>query len=142
MDQVTYVFCRAIPTGDAINSKRTAMQKFEKLTKPEELDFFQIYEEHGVKFIHIFGYIYHNEGYWANMECDFFIEKLEDFVRHMSENKDYVDDSYCDFSQYQDDHSEEEILETINTYFDGKPADYRLSFANVTTDTPCGNYVS
>jgi len=120
------------------------MQKFERLNKPEELDFFQIYEEHGVKFIHIFGYIYHNEedGYWANMECDFFIEKLEDFVRHMSENKDYVDDSYCDFSQYQDDHSEDEILEVINTYFDGKPADYRLGFADVTIDTPCGNYVN
>lgn len=129
------------------------MTKFEKVTKPVELDFFSIYEDNGVKYIHIFGYSYKSDSaeyvsennpngiYWANMECCWFIEPLTDFVAHIKENKDYVNDTYCELNQYQGDFTGDEMVDIINQYFDGNPADYYLSFENVTEETPCGNYV-
>lgn len=129
------------------------MKKFEKVTEPVELDFFTICEDNGVKYIHIFGYSYKSDSreyvsennpngiYWANMECCWFIEPLTDFVAHIKENKDYVNDTYCELNQYQGDFTGDEMVDIINQYFDGNPADYYLSFENVTEETPCGNYV-
>ena len=117
------------------------MEKFEKVTTPVELDFYSIFEKEGVKYIHIFGYSYKSDTYWANMECCWFIEKLADFIKHLKENDQYVDDTYCDVSQYQSDKNDAEMADTINTYFDGKPADYYLPFEEITEETPCGNYV-
>ncbi len=124
------------------------MKKFEILTQPEELDFFRIYEEDGIKHIHIFGYVYENEsdGYWASMECSGFIEQLSEFVEHYQNYKtdsgcDYTDEAYCECSQNQEDYTAEKMTEIINSYFDGQPADFYLDFKDITIDTPCGNYV-
>lgn len=129
------------------------MKAFEPLTAPEELDFYTIFEDFGIKYIHIFGYSYKSSNYdyktednpdgtyWANMECCRFIEPLAEFIAHLKENENYVDDTYCELNQYQDDLTAEQMTDTINHYFDGHCADAYLGFEEITMDTPCGNYV-
>ena len=117
------------------------MEKFKPVTKPCSLDFYSIFEEDGVKYIHVHGYTYGSDGYWANMECCWFIERLDDFIAHTKENEDYADEVYSDLKQYQGDHTAEEIVDIINHYFDGNCADAFLDFSEITMDTPCGNYV-
>ena len=129
------------------------MLPFIPLTAPEELDFFSIFEDMGVKYIHIFGYSYKSDSneyvsednpngiYWANMECCWFIEPLAEFIAHLKENENYVDDTYCELNQYQGDLTAEEMTDTINHYFDGHCADAYLTFEEITMDTPCGDYV-
>lgn len=130
------------------------MEKFEKVKKPVALDFYSIYEDGGVKYIHIFGYSYKsssmeyvskknpNGTYWANMECCWFIEKVEDFIQHLKTNENHIDDTYAELKQYQGDYTPKEMANIINHYFNGKPADFYLSFEEITMDTPCGNYVN
>lgn len=117
------------------------MKKFEPLSKPQELDFYEISSVEGKKFIHIFGYTYESDTYWANMECSWFIEPLEDFIANLKANENYVDDTYCELNQYQGDYTAETIVsEVINVYFDGKSPDAYLAFEEITMDTPCGKY--
>ena len=75
------------------------------------------------------------------MECCWFIEPLSEFIQHLSENDQYVDDTYAELKQYQGDYTPKRVIDIINHYFDGKPADYSLGFGGITMDTPCGNYV-
>lgn len=129
------------------------MLPFVPLTAPEELDFFSIFEDMGVKYIHIFGYSYKSDSmeyvseenpdgiYWANMECCWFIEPLSEFIANLKENENYVDDTYCELKQYQGDFTPQEMTDTINHYFDGHCADAYLTFEEITMDTPCGDYV-
>ena len=129
------------------------MLPFIPLTKPQELDFFTIYEQDGIKYIHIFGYSYKSDSneyvsesnpdgiYWANMECCWFIFPLAEFITNLKENENFVDDTYCELNQYQGDLTAEEMTNTINSYFDGSPADAYLGFEEITMNTPCGNYV-
>lgn len=140
------------------------MKPFTPIIKPEELDFFSIYEDKGVKYIHIWGYTYKSDSiefitednpdgiYWANMECCWFIEPLTEFIAHLNENESYVDETYCELKQYQGDYTEEKIVEVINHYFRdivfsvGYPAkneglpDAYLDWGEITMDTPCGDY--
>lgn len=130
------------------------MEKFEKVTKPLELDFYSISEVDGIKVIHIFGYSYKSDSmefvskqnpdgvYWANMECCWFIEPLEEFIQNLRADYNYVNDAYCEVKQYQSDNNDEQMVNIINHYFDGKPADAYLAFEEITMDTPCGNYVN
>lgn len=129
------------------------MEKFEKVTKPLELDFYSISEVDGIKVIHIFGYSYKSDSmefvseknpngvYWANMECRWFIEPLEEFIQNLRADYNYVNDAYCECRQSQSDNSDKQMVYIINHYFNGKPADFYLSFEEITMDTPCGNYV-
>ena len=75
------------------------------------------------------------------MECCGFYEPLNEFVQHLKDNENYVDDTYCECKQYQGDYDADGIVDVINTYFNGNPADNYLGFSEVTEDTPCGNYV-
>jgi len=119
------------------------MTKFEPLTSPTMVDFYNIFELDGVKYIHIFGYAYESDVYWANMECSNFIEPLESFIANVKKNNDtYVDEVFEGLSQYQSEHTASSILDVINHYFDGKPADYILPYEEITMDSPCGNYVT
>ena len=129
------------------------MFPFTPLTKPQELDFFTIFEDMGVKYIHIFGYSYESSNfeyvseenpdgiYWALMECCWFIEPLEKFIANLKENGNYVDDTYGELNQYQGELTPEQMTETINTYFDGHCPDAYLTFEEITMDTPCDDYV-
>lgn len=130
------------------------MIPFKPLTAPQELDFYTIFEDQGVKYIHVFGYSYKSDSmeyvseenpdgvYWANMECSWFILPLEELLAGMKENEDFIDETYEGLNQYQDDLTPEEMTDCINHYFDGHCADAYLYFGELTMDTPCGDYVS
>lgn len=122
------------------------MEKLNKLTKPEEFNFYDIYEDNnGVKNIHIFGYVYKGDEDWKNCEFSGFIEPLSEFIEHYKNYSgdcgNYVDEGFCEYAMYEGDHSAEEILDIINNYH-GKNAEvFILDFEDITEDTPCGNYV-
>ncbi len=129
--------CEALPKECTIR-----MKKFGAIAAPEEFDFFCIENDgKGGKQIHILGYTYYGDG-WKVADVCWFIEPLSEFVQHISEDEDYVDSTMSECKQYEKDLTDEECLDTINSYFNGKPADYRLGFKDVTIDTPCGNYVN
>ena len=118
------------------------MTPFKSITKPISVDFFSIYEEQGKKYIHVFGYSYESDDYWANMECCWFIFPVSEFVANLKENENFVDDTYCDLNQYQGDLTADEMTDTINHYFNGHGADAYLDFGEVSEDTPCGDYIT
>lgn len=118
------------------------MTPFKSVTKPISVDFFSIYEEQGKKYIHVFGYSYESDDYWANMECCWFIFPVSEFVANLKENENFVDDTYCELSQYQGDLTADEMTDTINHYFNGHGADAYLDFDEVSEDTPCGDYIT
>lgn len=130
------------------------MQKFEPVTKPFEGDFYSIYEQKGVKYIHINGYTYESSSldcvtpdnpdgiYWASLEVCWFLEPLSEFIQNLRFNYNYVDDTYCELKQYQGDFTPEEMVNVINGYFNGEGADAYLHFEELTEDTPCGNYIN
>lgn len=119
------------------------MTKFEKVSEPMEMDFYSIeMNDRGEKQIHISGFTEKGDE-WRCIDVCWFIEPLEKFIKHVSELKDHVGIEYATHTQYQKDYLEKGgIVRTINEYFDGKPADYILSFPEITIDSPCGNYVS
>ena len=123
------------------------MKPFVPLTKPEEVDLFSIYEEDGVKYIHIHGYVWfdypndeEDKDGWHLQEYKWFVEELGEFIKHLKEDEDYVDHHACELQQYLDNMTVEEAVETINTYFNGECADAYLAYSDITMDTPCGNY--
>ena len=130
------------------------MTPFKTVSRPISVDFFNIFENLGIKYIHIFGYSYESSNYeyatesnpsgtyWANMECCWFIFPLSEFVANLKENEDYVDDTYCELKQYQGDYTPEEMTDIINHYFEGHGPDAYLDFTEVTEDTPCGDYIT
>ena len=72
------------------------MEKFNKVTEPQELEFFSIEEDYtGKKQIHIMGYLYvsdtdEGEGYWRNVEFTFCIIPLKECIRSLQEDDDYI----------------------------------------------------
>lgn len=120
------------------------MEKFKKVTKPERFDFYCIeLDKNGKKQIHILGYIYPNDSndFWELLEPCWFIIPLEEFIKNLKENEDYVNEQYSEYNQYITDMTEEEMVRTINNFFDGNPPEYYLGFSEITMDTPCGDYV-
>lgn len=122
------------------------MEKFNHVTEPMELEFFSIEDDgRGGKQIHVLGYLYtegedNGDGEWRCVEYTGFIEPLEDFIRHYAEEDNYVDNTAAELNQYIGDHTDEEVVEIINNYFDGHPADYLMEYCEVDMDTPCGDY--
>lgn len=130
------------------------MTPFKPITKPVEVDFYEIFKVAGVKLIHIFGYSYPSSNYdyvsennpdgtyWASTECVGIVKPLTDFVSQLTENEDYVNDLFDGSKQYQGDLTAEEMVRAINSYFNGHGADAYLDYAEITEDTPCGNYIT
>ena len=122
------------------------MEKFNKVTSPKELEFFSIEENNnGEKQVHIGGYIYssdedNGDGYWRNVEFSFCIIPLEEFIKNLEEDDNYIDTIESENKQYIGDCTDEDAVEIINSYFDDNPADYTLHYGEITMDTPCGNY--
>ena len=129
------------------------MKPFIPVTAPVEADFFSVFTRDGVKMIHVHGYTYESDDYWADMECCGFLEPLNDFLRNLAENEDYVDDTYSACKQYQGDYTEEGIVDVVNHYYrdivfsipredgEGRP-DAWLGLDELTPDTPDGKYIS
>lgn len=131
------------------------MKNFTPINTPIHADFYTIHDYLGKKVIHINGYTYessssefeseNNPGgvYWANLEVCHFVYDLDEFVKNYREKGyEWVDENYCDLNQYQGDFTKDEMVNLINTYFDGHGADAYLDFSEVTEDTPCGNYIN
>ena len=123
------------------------MEKFSKVSEPKEIEFFSIDPDgNGGKEIHIGGYTYDSgcddgDGLsWRNVEFTFCIIPLKEFIKNLEEDDGYIDTIESEIKQYIGDCTEEEIVEYINNYFNGKPADYTLTYGEITEDTPCGNY--
>ena len=131
------------------------MKKFKPVTRPVHVDFFSITEIKGVKHIHLHGYTYKSDDYWANMEACGLLIPLSEFVRDFSADTEgnYVDSLYEQCKQYQGDYTEKEIVEVINHYYsrivfsaarrdgEGMPDAY-LDFGELTEDTPEGEYLT
>ena len=117
------------------------MKKFEKLTSPKELDFFEICTINGEKYIHLFGYTYQSDIDWRNIECTGLLIPIAEFVRDYKENEEYINELYQSCTQYEGEYSSQEILDIINSYYNGNPPQFYLGFADITEDTPCGDYV-
>lgn len=122
------------------------METFNRVTEPMELEFFSIEPDgKGGKQIHIHGYLYTNGedlcgGTWRNVEYSFFIVPLQEFIERYREDSDYVEQTACELKQYIGDHTDAEVLDIINSYYNGKPADYLMEYCEIDMATPCGNY--
>lgn len=118
------------------------MKKFEKVKEYQDLDFYSIETNSaGVKQIHIFGFTYYGDDNPNYVDVCSFIEDLDSFICHVADDESYVDSELSVRKQYVEVFTEEEIVEIINQYFDGRPADYILNYSEITMNTPCGNYV-
>lgn len=118
------------------------MEKFKKVSEPIETDFYSIYRnKKGEKEIHINGYTYYGDQFEVVDVC-WFIEPLKEFVKHIADNDDYVDEMLGEHKQYHLDMTDEEGVSAINEYFNGNPADYVLHYTEITEDTPCGNFIT
>lgn len=117
------------------------MKKFEKLEGPREVDFYTIKEDNkGNKDIFLIGFTYYGDN-WIYAYVSGCAMPLEEFVNNMNEDEGYATCVYSDYTLYEDDLDEDEVLDLINTFFKKEPA-YVLNFNEVTNDTPCGNYIN
>ena len=113
-----------------------------KVTEPEAMEFYSIEPDgQGGKQIHVWGYCY-TEGPWRNVEYTGFIEPLQEFIDHLKQNENYVDDTAADVKQYIGDYTDEGMADIINHYFCGHTANRRLHYSEITIDTPCGDYIA
>ena len=128
------------------------MMPFTPITTPQEVEFFTIYTHNGERYIHLHGYIYKSDDYWANMEACGVIVPLDEFIRDYRNEDDYNDTLYEQCKQYQGDYTETEIVEVINHYYrdivfparednpEGYP-DAWLCYGEITDATPDGSYI-
>lgn len=137
---------------DRLEEYEAMMEKEYGLRLPEETDakeyeFYSIEPDgKGGKQIHVFGYCYtegedNGEGPWRNVEYTGFIEPLQEFIEHLKQDDNYVDNHASELNQYIGDHTDEQVVEIINHYFDGHTANDVLHYSEITADTPCGDYV-
>lgn len=119
-----------------------------RVTEPEEMEFYSIEPDgKGGKQIHVLGYCYtegddQGDGPWRNVEYTGFIEPLQEFIDHLKQNENYVDETAADVKQYIGDYTDEGMTDVINHYFDGHTANRRLHYSEITIDTPCGDYIA
>lgn len=118
------------------------MRKFGTINTPEALDLYSIEaDELGQKQISLLGYTYKGDN-WKTIDVRGVCLPLSEFVDGMKGHEDYVQSLYEWSKEYEHDVTDEECVNAINHFFDGKPADCRLQFEDVTIDTPFGNYVN
>ena len=125
------------------------METFTPITTPMEVEFFTIFSQDGERYIHLHGYIYRSDDYWANMEACGIIIPLDQFIKNYNERG--MDELYEQAKQYQGDYDETEIVEVINHYYRdivfsiprdevGNP-DAWLNYGEITDATPDGSYI-
>ena len=129
------------------------MKPFTPITTPQEVEFFSVIDYIGEKCVHLHGYTYQTDDYWANMEACGIVVPLDDFIKEYKERGgDYTDELYEGSKQYQGDYTDAEIVEVINHYYrdivfparednpEGMP-DMWLGYGELTMDTPYGQYI-
>ncbi|MBR5395788.1 MAG: hypothetical protein IK144_12030 [Bacteroidaceae bacterium] len=121
------------------------MEKFNGATEPMELEFFTVMNDgrHG-KEVHLDGYLYQSEdngeGAWRLLEpCGVFIP-IAEFVQNVAKEDGYTDRLISEAKQYIEDMDDDGVVECINEFYNGQPADYVLQYNEVTEETPCGHY--
>ena len=128
-------------------NRMMAELRLPRVTEPEEMEFYSIEPDgRGGKQIHILGYTYasdnNTEDYWRLTEGTFMIVPLQEFIDHLKQDEDYVDNLWCDAKQYEGDYTDAQVVDIINNYFDGHTANRRLHYSEITIDTPCGDYIA
>lgn len=128
---------------------------FTPIDKPMSVEFFSIFTDgKGQRFIHLHGYTYESDDYWANMEACGILVPLAEFISNYKGDKggDYINTLYEEAKQYQGDYDEQGIVEVINHYYrdivfsvdydngNGNPDAY-LDYGDITPDTPDGQYI-
>lgn len=119
------------------------MEKSKKnLTKMQsfEIDFYSIEDNNGCKDIHIFGTLWRDGGICHATDYTFLIIPLDEFVSRFNEDKNYVITRMEEVTQYEDKLTYKECFDLLAHYFNGNPADAILDYADITLDTPIGNY--
>ena len=124
-------------------------KRLPEVTEPEELEFYSIEDDgKGGKQVHMLGFTYDSESdngnrTWRAVEPCGVIVPIAEFIEGVKSDEDggYAYDLMCEAKQYQGDYTEEGIVEYINHFFDGHTANRRLSYGEITMDTPCGDYV-
>lgn len=113
----------------------------DKATSSDSM-FYSIHKDaQNKKHIHIYGNLWSDDGRIALTEYTSLIMPLEDFVKSMNDDKDFLNKIIENCKQYEEDLTPETALSTLMTYFDGNDADYGLSLEKVTPETDCGNYI-
>lgn len=121
------------------------MEKFNGATEPMELEFFTVMNDgRGGKEVHLDGYLYHSEdngkSAWRLLEPNFVFIPIAEFVQNVAKEDGYTDRLISEAKQYIEDMNKDDVVECINEYYNGQPADYVLHYSEVTVDTPCGHY--
>lgn len=112
-----------------------------EVMEPTGTEFYSIEPDgHGGKNIHVFGYCYYVDT-WKNVEYTGFIEPLQEFIEHLKADAHYVDNAASELNQYIGDFNDTDMANIINHYFNGHTADRRLAYSEITTATPCGDYI-
>ena len=133
-----------------------------KFKRPEDCELFSIFEEDGKKYVRIEGYAWnangerdwkdYNEeygtrhsnernGFWVLTEYSDFEMPIEEFIAH-KDDPDYFFEEGSECQQYEGGYTAKEIVETLNSYFEGHGPVARVLYTEVTLDTPCGAYVA
>lgn len=103
-------------------------------------DFYEIYESGGEKMICFAGYVYPNDGdydvEWNVLEYCSMEFSLEEYLA----NPDIYDEEIYSVSEYVDEATEEEVLQTVNNWYDKKDTK-PLRLSSLTMATPCGTYL-
>ena len=118
-----------------------------RVTEPEEMEFYSIESDgQGGKQIHILGYTYASDNntkdYWRVAEGSFMIFPLQEFIDNLKQDEDHVNNLWCDAKQYEGEYTDEQVVDIINHYFNGRTANRRLHYSEITIDTPCGDYIA
>ena len=119
------------------------MKKFSKLAEPKELDIISIENDgKGGKQVHILGYTYKGDVDWKYVECIFCIVPLDEFVKGVAEDEEYVSNLMSECKQGIKDCTEQEVCDIINQYYDGNEPEGWIDYDEISEEYPCGNFVS
>lgn len=129
------------------------MTPFFPFSEPDEVEFFSVIDYLGQKCVHLHGYTYKSDDYWANMEACGIIIPISEFVSgYAQRGMEFVDEEYECAKQYQGDYDDAGIVDVINHYYrdivfparednpEGMP-DGWLDYGKVNEDTPYGQYI-
>ena len=108
-----------------------------------ERDWYQIHDNYGEKYIHIFGYAYHGEdngdGEYRIVEYCGFEMPLEDFIKGIHSDEDWYCNEECQTKQYIGDYTKEGVIEYIIA--SDIPEFPELGYGELTMETECGDYI-